>query len=124
MRYAGAEVTALLARFWPYITGALVAVAAAGAIVVLNAQKTAARAERDLARVELVGMTAAVEAERLSVHAATDASERCAANASADAARCTGALFSARGEADRYRAQLRSCVSPAAVAQRLRMVFP
>lgn len=116
--------TALLARFWPYIAGGLAVLALGGAIVLLNAQKNTARAERDLARVELVGMRAAVDAANISTHAAVGAAERCSADATESNRRCTSVLAAARAEAERYRGQLRACVSPAAVAERLRTVFP
>lgn len=117
-------IAAILARFWPYIAGGLVVIGLGLALVVLNAQRNTARAERDLARVQLVGMTAAVDAANISTHAAVGAAERCAADGAEGERRFTSVLRAAHDEADRCRAQLRACVTPAAVAERLRAVFP
>lgn len=116
--------TALLARFWPYVTGGLVLIGLCGAVVLLNAQRNTARAELDTARVANTGLASALDAANISTHAAVDAAERCGADVAESNRRCTSVLAAARGDADRARVQLRACVSPAAVAERLRAVFP
>lgn len=116
--------TAILARYWPHLAGLFMLACAVGLILLRTVERNQARIERDMARTELASMTAGLEAERISTHAATDAAERCSADHTESNLRFTSVLAGARAEADRYRAQARACVSPAAVAERLGKVFP
>lgn len=83
-----------------------------------------ARADAGIAKANLAGAAAALEVERISVKAATDAATACSADSADADRRCSSALAGVNADLARARGQLKACVSPEAVADRMGALFP
>ncbi len=107
-------------RYSPWILFAL----AAAAALWFRASAASAAGARDAAIAERRTLQLALDVERGSTKAATDAVARLVADA-ADSDRRTGAVVAdLRAQAEKYRAILRGCQSDDAVARRAGQMFP
>ncbi len=86
-------------------------------------ERDVARAERDTARTETIEARRAFEMEKASTAEALAAAQRLAAQAAEDYDRHNAIVARMTVQADVYRAALRSCQTPAAVAERLGNLF-